>query len=52
MNLIDIESQRVLVIGLVSTGLIIARRWKNEDARAGYGIAGWTIFIIFTILTA
>ena len=37
----------VLIIGLVGAALIFARRFQNKDTNAGYGIAGWIIFIIF-----
>jgi len=39
------------VIGIVSSLMIFARRYKNNDANAGYGIAGWTIFIILIMWT-
>ena len=39
------------VIGLVSTFLIVARRYKNPDKQAGVGVAGWAIFTIFLIWT-
>jgi hypothetical protein len=32
-----------------SAAMIFARRWKNPDTDAGYGIAGWTIVIVLCI---
>jgi len=37
----------VLLVG--GALLTLARRWKNEDTTAGYGIVGWTMFIILLI---
>ena len=39
------------VIGIVSTLMIFVRRYKNDDKNAGYGIAGWTIFIMVMMWT-
>ena len=38
-----------LAVGIVSTLMICARRYKNQDSDAGHGIAGWTIFILVCI---
>ena len=36
-----------LIIMIGSSVMIFARRYKNtDDQTAGYGIAGWTIFLI------
>jgi len=31
------------------TALTVARRWKNSDPNAGYGVAGWTMFGLLMI---
>jgi len=36
----------VIIIGLVGVLLTFARRFKNEDSDAGYGVAAWTIILI------
>ena len=36
----------VVVIGCVGALITLARRFKNKDSQAGYGVAGWTIIII------
>ena len=38
------------LIAIIASILIFARRWKNPDADAGYGIAGWAIAIIIIYL--
>lgn len=38
-----------LAVGIVSALMISARRYKNQDSNAGYGIAGWAIFILWCI---
>lgn len=40
-----------LIIMIGATLMIIARRYKNNNLDAGYGIAGWTMFIILCIWT-
>jgi hypothetical protein len=47
----DPVAQRALVVGLVGAALVMARRWKNKDGAAGYGVAGWTVFILLCLLT-
>jgi predicted tellurium resistance membrane protein TerC len=41
--------EKTLISFLLMVGaalMILARRYNNSDSNAGYGIAGWTIFII------
>lgn len=37
------------VIMLCGAALTLARRYKNTDKGAGYGISGWTIFFVFIL---
>jgi hypothetical protein len=37
------------VVGCVGLALTIARRWGNDDANAGLGAAGWTLFAIISL---
>ena len=36
----------IIIIGVIGSLLTLARRYKNSDGDAGYGVAGWTIIII------
>ena len=38
-----------IVIFIGGILLTLARRYKNENSNAGLGIAGWTIFTIFSL---
>ena len=43
------EVYGTLAVGAVSALMIFARRYKNSDPTAGYGIAGWAVLILLTI---
>ena len=45
----DTKIYGTLAVGIVSTLMIYARRYKNQDSNAGYGIAGWSVFILVCI---
>lgn len=49
--MIDPVCQRIIAVGLVGCLLTIIRRWKNDDSRAGVGVAGWTIVAIIALTT-
>ena len=36
-----------LIIMIGAAAMIAARRFHNHDSHAGYGIAGWTMVIVF-----
>lgn len=38
-----------IAIGAIGTALTLARRYKNSRSDAGYGIAGWTMFLILIL---
>lgn len=40
----------IIVIGCIGVLLTIARRIRNDDPNAGYGVAGWTMIIILILL--
>ena len=40
----------IFALLLGGTLLTLARRTNNHDPDAGYGVAGWTIFLIFIYL--
>ena len=44
--MVDKDLLTIAILGLIGIGLTAARRIRNEDAHAGYGVAGWTFFII------
>lgn len=46
----DPLTQRILAVGLVGILLTLARRWKNDDERAGLGVAGWTVAVIVFLI--
>jgi len=35
-----------VIILFGAAALTFARRWNNEDTEAGYGVAGWAMFVI------
>ena len=42
-------TSEIIFVAVVLFGggaLVVARRWKNNDSQAGYGIAGWLIFLL------
>jgi hypothetical protein len=45
----DTKIYGTLAVGIASALMIYARRYKNQDSNAGYGIAGWTVFILLCI---
>ncbi len=38
-----------IIVLIGSTALVFARRYKNRDTQAGYGIAGWTVLLLLLI---
>lgn len=38
-----------IAIGISSSLIVLARRYKNTDDKAGEAIAGWSIFLIIII---
>jgi len=41
----------LLFLGIGIAAITFARRWKNKDSNAGYGVAGWGIvaYIVYII---
>ena len=41
-----------VLIGVVGSVLTFARRYRNSDRHAGYGVAGWTVALLVLWLLA
>lgn len=39
----------IMVVGIIGITLTAVRRWKNENPKAGMGVAGWTMVAIVLI---
>lgn len=46
MNELEIKLVATGLLTFGSASMIFARRWNNPDKEAGYGIAGWTMFVL------